>query len=136
RGRFSKFNQFGQGNPLAKRAQALRTAAMQAVTEDDLRQVVAVLITFAKAGDVQAARLLLERTLGKPRDGDEPDLGPVDGNPTTLPEAAQRVLAQLATGQTTLEAAERALGLLDRIGGLWHLPQLEARLKALEATKR
>ena len=65
RGRFAKGNPGGPGNPLARRAQELRTAAMGAVTADDMRGVIRRLVDMAKEGDVQAARLVLERTLGK-----------------------------------------------------------------------
>ena len=65
-GRFTAGNSFGQGNPHARQAEKLRSALFAAVTEEDLRDVVAALIKEAKAGNVQAAREVLDRTLGKP----------------------------------------------------------------------
>ena len=65
-GRFTSGNSFGKGNPHAVRAQKLRSALFEAVSEEDLRAVVQALVTEAKAGNVQAAREVLDRTLGKP----------------------------------------------------------------------
>ena len=66
RGQFGLGNQFAKGNPIARKAQQLRAGLMRAVTAGDLRAVVRKLIDLAKAGDVQAARLVLDRTLGPP----------------------------------------------------------------------
>ena len=65
-GRFASGNKFGKGNPLNKRVGQLRSALIRAVTTDDLRAIIAKLIELAKAGDVIAAREVLDRTLGKP----------------------------------------------------------------------
>lgn len=64
RGRFGKGNKAGRGNPLAGRVQRLRAALIAAVKPQDLREVIAGLVTAAKAGDVQAAKLLLDRCCG------------------------------------------------------------------------
>lgn len=65
-GRFAKGNPGGPGNPHAKRAQEMRKAFYAAVSDEDLAEVVRALIREAKAGDVQAAREVLDRCLGKP----------------------------------------------------------------------
>ena len=65
-GRFAAGNQFGRGNPLAKQAQMLRTAMYAAIRPIDLRMVVKKMIELAKAGDVAAARVVLDRALGPP----------------------------------------------------------------------
>ena len=65
-GRFTKGNNFGKGNPLARKAQRLRSTLMAATTTSELRQIVKALVRAAVEGDVQAARLLLDRTLGPP----------------------------------------------------------------------
>lgn len=64
RGRFARGNKSGRGNPLAGRVQRLRAALVAAVKPQDLRAVIAGLVTAAKAGDVQAAKLLLDRVCG------------------------------------------------------------------------
>lgn len=65
-GRFLPGNTAGRGNPLAKKAQRLRAELMRSVTTGELREIVKALVKAAVDGDVQAARLLLDRTLGPP----------------------------------------------------------------------
>lgn len=131
-GRFSPGNTYGRGNPHNRRAQRLRAAVMRAATPADVADVLRAMILMAKGGDVGAARLVLERTCGKPRDWDDPSLPFVSGDPQSLLEAAQRTLSQVASGETTSEAAARSLSLLAQVSDLWHLPQLEQRLRQLE----
>lgn len=64
RGRFQKGNRGGPGNPMARKVGQLRAALFRCVTTGELRQVVHRLVQNASAGDVQAARLLLDRLLG------------------------------------------------------------------------
>ncbi|MEM6852843.1 MAG: hypothetical protein AAF593_00355 [Planctomycetota bacterium] len=63
-GRFAKGNAGGPGNPHAKRVSELRAALLDAVTVEDLREVVASLTRTAKEGDTQAVKVLLDRLLG------------------------------------------------------------------------
>ena len=70
-GRFTQGNPGGPGNPLAQRVGKLRTALLNAVTEDDMREIIEALVEKAKAGNIAAARVLFDRTLGKPL---EPDI--------------------------------------------------------------
>ncbi len=65
-GRYTAGNRGGPGNPLAKRVGALRSALLDAVTEGDIRAVIATVVTSAKEGDMVAAKILFERVLGKP----------------------------------------------------------------------
>jgi len=64
-GRFASGNKHGRGNPLAKQAQKLRVALLEAVSEEDIKAIIAKLIEAAKNGDVVAAREVLDRTIGK-----------------------------------------------------------------------
>ena len=69
-GRFTKGNPGGLGNPHAKRVARLRAALLEAVTEEDIRAIVAKLVEQARAGDLYAAREVLLRTLGRPVEWD------------------------------------------------------------------
>lgn len=80
-GRFGPGNNFGRGNPTAKHAQRLRQLFVTAVTEDDIKAIVVKLVELAKAGDIQAANLLLTRALGKPSTNDTSL--PIDSEPIT-----------------------------------------------------
>jgi hypothetical protein len=65
-GRFVGGNRLGRGNPNARRAQKLRTELMKSVEGDDLKRIVKSLVNAAVAGDVSAAKLILDRVLGPP----------------------------------------------------------------------
>jgi hypothetical protein len=80
-GKFSAGNSFGRGNPTARHAQRLRQLFVTAVTEEDIKAIVAKLVQLAKAGDIQAANLLLTRALGKPSTSD--NSLPIDSEPIT-----------------------------------------------------
>ena len=64
-GRFVKGWKGGPGNPHARRVADIRSVLMSAVSDDDLRAIVSTLVEKAKAGDVMAAREVLDRLLGK-----------------------------------------------------------------------
>lgn len=66
RGRFTTGNRLGRGNPHAAKVARLRSALLESVSEEDVRAVVEALLREAKAGNVQAVKELLERTLGRP----------------------------------------------------------------------
>ena len=70
KGRFAAGNKLAKGNPHAKRVAALRSALLNAVTEEDMRQIVGKLIELAKGGDVHAIKELFNRTLGRPQEAD------------------------------------------------------------------
>ncbi len=78
-GRFTKGNPGGPGNPYARRVAALRSALLETVTGDDIRELARALLESAKGGDVPAARLLLGYAIGAahailPADPDRVDL--------------------------------------------------------------
>lgn len=66
RGRFVRGNKGGPGNPYARRIGRLRSALLDAVTPEDLREVAAALVREAKGGSVPAAREIIDRLLGPP----------------------------------------------------------------------
>jgi hypothetical protein len=65
-GQFAHGNKLARGNPNNKKAQELRNALLETVTQDDLVQVTKKLIAMARAGDIHAIKELLDRCLGKP----------------------------------------------------------------------
>ena len=64
RGRFVPGCEGGHGNPYAKQVHTFRSAIVQAVTPADIQAVIQALLKAAKEGDVAAAKLFLERTVG------------------------------------------------------------------------
>ena len=65
RGRFLPGNPGGPGNPHAKRAGEFKAAILEALTPQDVTRIVHKLVELACAGDVPAAKELLNRVLGK-----------------------------------------------------------------------
>lgn len=116
-GRFAPGNRCGKGNPSLRRAAELRSAMMAAVTDDDVKAVVAKLVELSKAGDTTAIKLLFDRCLGRVTSLDEPidqtdissaadNLGPV--TPGNLEEHKRRLLEELEDGTFDIEH-ERAI---------------------------
>ncbi|MCA8979434.1 MAG: hypothetical protein KDC14_05375 [Planctomycetes bacterium] len=70
RGRFSKGNSGGPGNPHAAQVGRLRSAMLNAIGEDDIRELVARLLELAKSGEIRAIKEVLDRTLGRPVEAD------------------------------------------------------------------
>jgi hypothetical protein len=73
RGRFAKGNAGGPGNPYARRCAALRKAAAQAISDEDLVALMRKLLQQALGGDVAAARLVLLYAVGRPAETVDPD---------------------------------------------------------------
>jgi hypothetical protein len=78
RGRFTKGNPGGSGNPFGRQVAALRGALMSCITNEDVQEVVAALLAQAKKGNVAAARLILTYSVGKPANTVDPDQAEVD----------------------------------------------------------
>ena len=72
-GTFAAGNQFGRGNPFARKVAAFRSALMEAVSEQDLKDIAGKLRDDAKAGDKAAAKLLFQYLIGKPQPAVDPD---------------------------------------------------------------
>lgn len=65
-GRFVKGWRGGPGNPHGKEAARLRAALLKEVKEGDVQAIIRKMIAKAKQGNVEAARLVLDRLFGKP----------------------------------------------------------------------
>jgi hypothetical protein len=63
----------GPGIWLARKVAALRKALVEAVTEEDIREIARVLIEKAKEGSTAAIKLIFQYALGKPGPENDPD---------------------------------------------------------------
>ena len=77
-GRFTIGNPGGPGNPFARKVAALRRAMLEAVGAEDIAAIMQTLMIRAKGGDVQAAKLVLAYTVGKPDKAADPDRADID----------------------------------------------------------
>ena len=73
KGRFQKGNRGGPGNPFTRQTAKLRQAALNAVSEEEIQEIIAVLKAKARQGDVAAIKLLLSYSVGKPTPAANPD---------------------------------------------------------------
>lgn len=65
-GQFAPGNRGGPGSPMAGQVQRLRSALLQSVSEDDIRDLGQGLLRLALKGDLEAAKLVLKYTVGEP----------------------------------------------------------------------
>ena len=72
-GRFQAGNPGGVGNPYARQVAMLRHELMDRTRPEDIREIGDKLIAMAKAGNVQAAKVLFSYTLGAPAPAQDPD---------------------------------------------------------------
>lgn len=70
KGRFAVGNIGGPGNPHVKRTSVLRNALLNAVSTEDVEKIIQAIVKAAKAGNLVAAREVLDRTIGKPSQTD------------------------------------------------------------------
>jgi hypothetical protein len=107
KGRFTKGNPGGPGNPFARHVAKLRSALVQCVSEEDIRQIAKGLLVSAKLGHLPSIRILLLYALGKPSGTVNPDtldieewrqlVQPLARITTELPQALMSIPAPTAT---------------------------------------
>ena len=120
------------------RTSALHEAIHEVITPQRMKALVAALLNAAvKEGDVGAARLLVERVLGKPRNE---SLAPVsfdlpDGleSARDVRKAANSILQAVAEGSLAPEDAQRAAGVLESARKSVETEDLERRIEEIEA---
>lgn len=77
-GRFTVGNSGGPGNPNTRRAAEMREWLSEWTTKGQLRKIWKKLLAMAKAGDVAAIKLVLDRTLGVCKPAPDEDQQPIE----------------------------------------------------------
>lgn len=127
-----RFTKGQSGNPKGRPRGILNQAGWREIIAKDLPDILKVLAASAKAGDTQAARLLLDRVLPSIKTVDTPaPLAPAAG-PSDLAGAATAVLAALSTGEATPDQAASLASVLASLARVREVIELEARITALE----
>jgi len=127
---------FEPGNPGKPRGARHRlTVLAETLMEEDAAEVVRSVITAAKAGDMTAARLVLERIV-PPRKGCPVvfDLPPVESAADVL-VALGSVVQAVAEGTLTPDEGTIVAGLLESKRRAIETVEIERRLAALEEGK-
>jgi hypothetical protein len=114
-GRFAQGNSFGRGNPNLARVHLLRSRLLGSVTPENIEAVAKRLVGLAEGGDLDAIKVLLAYTVGRPPTTLElsgPDgeaLGGFD-----WPKIQAAILGALARfPEARVEVAARLRGLVD-----------------------
>ena len=123
------------GNPKGRPPGTGEVARLRAAIAQAVPEILDRLVQQAREGDMQAIKLLLERTLPplKPMALPEPLPVPATGS---LTERAEAVLAAMAKGEVSPDAAEAAMAGLATLARLRVIDDLERRISALEAKER
>lgn len=136
KGRFAKGNPGGPGNPQIRKQAVYRQAIREAVTEVDFAKIVAVLIKKAQDGDVTAARVILNRTLGRSTPAREDEATTFELPPITQVEdlslAGQVIMRALASGEISATQATVFSALLEQTRKSMETIDLVQRIEQLE----
>ncbi|WP_287879051.1 DUF5681 domain-containing protein [Acidovorax sp.] len=120
------------GNPKGRPVGTGEVAKLRAAIAGNVPAILESLTTAALAGDVQAARLLLERAL--------PPIKPVEATQAlslpdgTLTEQGRAVLAAVAAGELAPGQGAQLLTAIGTLGKVAEIDELAGRVAALEAT--
>ena len=118
------------GNPKGRPAGTGEVAKLRAAIAGSVPAILESLTTAALAGDVQAARLLLERAL--------PPIKPVEATQAlslpdgTLTEQGRAVLASVAAGELAPGQGAALLGAIGTLARVAEIDELARRIDVLE----
>lgn len=121
------------GNPRGRPPGKGKFAELRTAIGEHLPLIVENLVEAARGGDVQAARILLDRAL--------PALKPIEmqlpvalpGN--TLAEQGRSVLQALENGAVAPSQAVAMIGAIGQLARVVEIVELEARIRALEVRR-
>lgn len=119
------------GNPKGKPVGSGELQKLRASIAADVPDILAGLVTAAKAGDVQAARLILERVLPpvKPIEQAQ-ELALPDGG--TLTAQGRAVLSAVSAGQLAPGQGAQLLAAIGSLARVTEIDELETRITKLE----
>lgn len=121
------------GNPAGRKPGTGRITALRESIAEHLPEVVAVVLEQARAGDVAACRLLLERVLPavKPVEVAVPIELPDEG----LSEQGRAVLAAVGAGEIAPGQGAALIGAVAALARVVEVDELEKRISALETLR-
>lgn len=119
------------GNPAGRKPGTGPAAKLRAAIEKDVPAIIKTLVTSAKAGDVGAARLLLERVLPPLKAAEVPV--PVAMPPAaTLADQGRAVVKAASNGALSPGQAAQLLAGLGALVRVIEATEFDERLRALE----
>ena len=119
------------GNPKGKTPGSGELQKLRASIAADVPEILAGLATAAKGGDIQAARLLLERVLPPVKSIEQAvELQLPDGG--TLTAQGRNVLSAVASGDLAPGQGAMLLSAIGSLARVTEIDEMEARLTKLE----
>ena len=119
------------GNPKGRPPGTGQAAKLRAAIAEDIPGILAAMSSAAMAGDVQAARLLLERTLPALKPAELPQALTLPDGPLT--DQGRAVLAAVAAGELAPSQGAALLGAIGALARVAEVDELARRIEALEA---
>lgn len=130
---FEKGNPGGPGNPNIRRMAEHQAAVREAISGADLKKVLQKLKELAIDGDVQAAKVLLDRVLGKPKDPPGEATGiDIKADIASITAAVVALIRGQLAGDIDAATVTGALPAIKQASELVVSRSLEERIEALE----
>lgn len=118
------------GNPKGRPPGVGKVAKLRNSIEKHVPEIIKTLVVAAKAGDAQAARLLLDRALPTLKPAELPQV--VSLGDGTLTDQGRAVLAAVATGMLAPGQGAVLLSAIGALARVLDIDELESRVAALE----
>lgn len=119
------------GNPAGKPSGSGELQKLRAAIGEHVPEIINQLVAAARGGDIQAARLILERVLPPVKAIEQPQT--IDLPEGTLTEQGRAVLRSVAAGELAPGQGAQLLAAIGALGKVAELDELAARITALEA---
>ena len=127
-GRFAKGN---SGGGRKKGVPDRRTAPFRAAIDKAMPDILATVIKQAKAGDIQACKILLDKSLPSAKPVEEARPIPITGD--TLSKKAASVVQAVSDGVISTDEGVRLLHALGGVARIIETDELDRRVAILEA---
>jgi hypothetical protein len=120
------------GNPRGKPPGSGELQRLRAAISEHVPEIIDKLVEGARGGDIQAARLILERVLPPIKAIEQAQ--PVNLAGETLTEQGRAVLSAIASGELSASQGAALIGAIATLGKVAELDELARRVAALEKT--
>ena len=118
------------GNPKGRPPGRSQITLLRESIASDVPEILAGLVTAAKAGDVQAARLVLERVLPPVKPMEQAIELELKGN--TLTEQGRAVLSAVSAGALAPGQGSQLIAAIGALARVTEIDELTSRIEALE----
>ena len=118
------------GNPAGKPPGSGELQKLRAAIGEHVPEIINQLVTAARGGDIQAARLILERVLPPVKAIEQPQTINLPNG--TLTDQGRAVLAAVAAGELAPGQGAQLLAAIGTLGKVVELDEMAARITALE----